>query len=97
MTVTTIDSREARSQWRSLLDATSAGDADVVITRYGKPVSVLIDYEDWLAIQEELDELRAVRRADVAYEEYLRDPSSARPYAEIRAELVAEGLLDEDV
>ncbi len=53
----------------------------------------MIDYEDWVALQDELDDLRAARRANEVYQEYLRDPSTARPWADIRAELVAEGLL----
>ncbi len=95
MTVSTLDSNDARAQWRSLLDQAGAGEADIVITRYGKPVATLIDYDDWIALQEELDDLRSARRANAIYREYLHDPSTARPWADIRAELVAEGLLDE--
>ena len=94
MTIATLDSNAARAQWRTLLDA--AAETDVVITRYGKPVSVMIDYDDWVALQEELDDLRAARRANAVYQEYLRDPSTARPWADIRAELIAEGLLDDE-
>ena len=94
MTVATLDSNEARAQWRNLLDRAGEGETDIVITRYGKPVATLIDYDDWVALQEELDDLRAGRRANAIYQEYLRDPSTARPWADIRAELVAEGLLD---
>ena len=81
-------------KWRELVDTAAAGVVDVVITRYGKPVVAVIDYDDFLALQEELDDLRAAKRADAAFEEYLRDPSSARPWDEIRAELIAEGKLD---
>jgi PHD/YefM family antitoxin component YafN of YafNO toxin-antitoxin module len=56
---------------------------------------VVISYADYEALQDELDDLRAARRAAAIYEEWKSDPSSARPYAEIRAELVAEGKLDE--
>lgn len=94
MTIATLDSNAARAQWRALLDA--AAETDVVITRYGKPVSVMIDYDDWVALQEELDDLRAARRANAVYQEYLRDSSTARPWADIRAELIAEGLLDDE-
>jgi hypothetical protein len=44
---------------------------------------VLIDYDDYIAWQEELDDLRAARRA------------AAPPWSEFNAELIAEGLLDE--
>ncbi len=94
MIITTLDSKEARTKWRDLLDATSAGEADVIITRYGKPAAVLIDYDDYIAWQEELDDLRAARRAAAAVREWEQDPTTARPWSEFKAELVAEGLLD---
>jgi prevent-host-death family protein len=92
---TTLDSNEARSRWREVLDA-GARKLDVIITRYGKPVSVMIDYEDYQAIREELEDLRAGQRAQIEFDEWLRDPSTARPFAEFEAELIAEGLLDAD-
>ncbi len=94
MTISTWDSNDARIKWREVIDTAASGGADVVIMRYGRPVVAVIDYEDFLALQEELDDLRAVKRADAVYEEYLRDPSSARPWDEIRAQLIAEGKLD---
>lgn len=96
MTITTLDSNAARARWRTLLDDAATGETDVVITRYGKPVTVMIDYDDWVALQDELGDLRAARRANLIYQEYLRDPSTARPWADIRAELIAEGLLDNE-
>ena len=94
MTVAAINSREARAKWRDLLDTASKGE-DLIIERNGKPVVALIAYGDFEALQEELDDLRAGRRASVAHEAWKRDPSRGRPYSEIRAELVAEGLLRE--
>lgn len=49
--------------------------------------------EDYVAstLAEEEDFGEAI----AAYERYRRDPTSARPYPEIRAELVAEGLIRE--
>lgn len=90
-----LDSNEARSRWREVLDAGSRK-VDVVITRYGKPVSVVIDYEDYEALRETLDDLRAGRRAQAELEEWLADPATARPYATFHAELVEEGMLDAD-
>ena len=94
MSIATWDSNDARIKWREMLDTAAAGVTDVVITRYGKPLVAVIDYEDFLALREELDDLRAARRADAIFEEYLRDPSSARPWDDIRSELVVEGRLD---
>ncbi len=45
--------------------------------------------------REDLDALKSAQWVAKIYEEWKRDPSTARPYAEIRSELVAEGLLDE--
>lgn len=95
MTVRVYDSNRARSQWRDVLDEASTGDTDVVVERYGKRVAVVIAYADYEALQDELDDLRAARRAAAIYEQWKRDPSSARSYPEIRAELVAEGKLNE--
>jgi prevent-host-death family protein len=94
-TYTTLDSNEARSRWREVLDA-GAKKLDVVITRYGKPVSVVIDYEDYAALQEELDELRAGQRAQAELDKWLKDPSIATPWDDFKAELAAKGVLDDE-
>lgn len=94
MEVTIWASRQARENWRKLLDMASDGKADVVITRHGKPAAALIDYDNYLVLQEELEELRSARRAQPALERWRQDPSSGRPYTEIRQELIADGLLD---
>ena len=92
--VTQVGSREARERWRDLLDAAVKGDSDTVIERNGKPVAALIPFELYEALLGEIDNLRAARRAAALYEEYKRDPSTARPWEEARAELLAEGLPD---
>jgi prevent-host-death family protein len=61
MPIQQLESRTARERWRELLDATTAGETDIVITRHGKPVTAMIRYEDYLAVQKELAELRAKR------------------------------------
>lgn len=94
MSIATWDSNDARIKWREVVDTAATGNMDVVITRYGKPVVAVIDYEDFLALQEELDDLRAAKRADALYEEYRRDPAAVRPWADVRADLIAEGRLD---
>ena len=47
-------------------------------------------------LHEESDDVRAAWRAAAAYEAWKQDPRLARPWEEIEAELVAEGLLDHD-
>ena len=95
MTVTVVASREARTQWRDILDKVYSGANDVVIERYGKPVATLIPYEDFEALSEYLEDLRLGREAGKRLEEWEKDSSSARPWREVEAELMEEGWLDE--
>ena len=93
MTVQIVKSDKARLQWRKILDAARAGH-DTVIEHYDTPTAVVIPYEDFLALQEELDDLRAARRAQVALEAWERDPSRGQPWEEVKAEMMRDGLLD---
>lgn len=90
MAVKVLKSDEARQQWRNLLDDVDAG-KDVVIERYTKPVAALISYEDFIALQEERDDLRAARRATAIPSEIEADPDRVRPRAEVRTELDVDG------
>jgi PHD/YefM family antitoxin component YafN of YafNO toxin-antitoxin module len=94
MTVTK-KSDEVRNSWRDMLDTVSRGDS-VVIERYNKPVAALIRYDIFLALQEEIEELKAAERARLSVEEWRRDPSTARSWEEVKAELTAEGVLNGD-
>lgn len=90
MSVTTIGSRAARQKWRDLLDAAYDGTTDTVIERNGKPIAVLIPYDDYVAIQEALEDWRAARRVAETYEVLRENPELGRSYAEIRASLADE-------
>ncbi len=94
MSIQRLESNRARAKWRDVLDVATAGTADVVIERYGKPVVAVIAYEDYMAVSDELDDLRAARRAAAIYEEWKQDPSTARPYTEFRDELLHQGVID---
>jgi len=85
-----VTSRDARQQWREILDDVAAGRSDITITRYGEPVAVLIPAEDYESLAEELEELRLGRIAEGAYAEYLANRESAAPYEEFRGELFEE-------
>lgn len=91
MVTTTVKSGEARIKWRDLLDQVLAGKGDVMIERNGKNVAVMIPAVDYEQIQEALEELRAAREAAAAYEEWKRNPSIARPWDELEAELGKTG------
>ena len=91
MVTTTVKSGEARIKWRDLLDQVLTGHGDVMIERNGKNVAVMIPVADYEQIQETLEELRAARSAAAAYEEWKRNPSVARPWDEVDAELGKAG------
>jgi len=95
MNVRVLSTNEARNKWRDVVDAVSGEQTCIVVERYGKPMVAVIAYADYVALQDELDDLQAARRAAPAYEAWRQNPSLGRPYSEIRKELVAEGLLDE--
>jgi prevent-host-death family protein len=59
MTLRTMSSEQARTEWRTLLDLASQGDIDVVIERHGKATAAVISYEMYRAIQSTLAEIRA--------------------------------------
>jgi prevent-host-death family protein len=62
MTVKTVDSNEARNNWREMLDTVMAQDVDIVVTRYNKPVVTMVSYEDYLIVQDDLVRRRAERK-----------------------------------
>ncbi len=85
-----VKSGEARAKWRDLLDQVFTGKSDVVIERNGKNVAVMIPAVDYEQIRETLEDMRAVREAAASYEEWKNDPSVARPWDEVDAELDIE-------
>ena len=94
MTVQLMKTGEARARWGEVLDAAQAGN-DTVIARGGKRVAVVIPHDDYLALLEELEDIRDARLALPELEAWRNDPVTGRPYSEIRTELVGDGLLDE--
>lgn len=87
MSTTKVKSGEARTKWRDLLDQVLTGKGDVVIERNGKSIAVLIPAVDYEQIREALEELRATREAAAAYEEWKRNPTVARSWDDVDAEL----------
>ena len=87
MPAKTMSSDEARSNWRRLLEGALTGDSDTIIERYGRPIGALIPFSDYIAVLETLEEMRLARQAMPALEEWQNDPSTARPWREVFAEL----------
>lgn len=94
MQTRTMKSEEARLAWRDILDSAGAGE-DVIIQRYNKPTAVLISYEDYIALLDELDEIRFARAAQASYDDWKRDPSTSIPWEEAKAQLAADSLSSE--
>jgi prevent-host-death family protein len=44
--VTTVSADQARVNWRDMLDSAFKGD-EIVIERYGKPLAVVVNYDEW--------------------------------------------------
>ena len=94
MATTVYSSDKARARWRDVIDAAVAGE-NVIIERYGKPAAAIIPYQDFLELEEMLEDLHDIREAQIALDEWRRDPSTARPWEDVKADLIADGLLDE--
>jgi prevent-host-death family protein len=90
-----MKSDEARLKWRDLIDRALSG-VDTIIERYNKPAAVVIPFEDYAALQEELEDLRAGRRAEAAYQEWIADPTTGEDWEKVKAELLAEGMPTSD-
>lgn len=73
----------------------TAAAPQLIVLEDGKPRYALIEYELYWALQEAIEEWYADQRASAEYEEWKRDPSTARPWAEVEADLIAEGVIDE--
>jgi prevent-host-death family protein len=58
MTLRTVSSEQARTEWRTLLDLASEGNVDIVIERHGKATAAVISYETYRALQPTLNEIR---------------------------------------
>ena len=85
-----IGSREARKEWREILDTVMTGDSDVLISRHGQEIAALIPARDYYAILEELEEIRLARLAENLYESYLEGKTPAKPYEEVRVEILED-------
>lgn len=78
----TISSDQARAKWRELLDMAAAGD-HIIIERYGKPVAVLVPYQDYAP-------QGMVREGTAVYRTPNWEAMKAELAAEIKADLLTE-------
>ena len=59
----TIASEEMRQSWGTTLDRVFKGDT-LAVQRFGRPMVVLVGYDAWKSIEDELAKLRRIVQAD---------------------------------
>jgi len=84
----TVSVSEARENLSDLLGRVQHGREDVTIERHGKPVAVMISVEA-MAYYEALEDAELTKMGEVAYAEYLADPSKAISHEQLWAEIEA--------
>jgi len=87
---TIVKSHLARKGWRSLLDQVLKGD-DVIIERSGVQIAALIPIKDYMAMQEDLADLRFAREAAEEYKTWKSNPETAEPWEQVKDDLT-EGM-----
>ena len=60
MEAVTMNSEQARREWREMLDHAYMDNQEVVIERYGKPIVAVVKYTQWQKTQERLEELELI-------------------------------------
>ena len=60
----TLNSEQARIQWRNLLDLASRGDTDIIIERHGQPTAAVLGYRQYRLLLNELEHLRTRASAE---------------------------------
>jgi len=67
----TVGSEDVRTSWGATLDKANAGREEIIIQRHGRPVAVLMSYDQWLAQRERHMALLAQREAQVDGGDYI--------------------------
>ncbi len=80
-----FSSDKARAKWREVLDTAVAGD-NVIIERYGKPVAVLISYQEFLGT---IDQSKQLHEETAVYEGIERQQAKNELLDELRSEWIA--------
>jgi prevent-host-death family protein len=71
MTVRTVKSDEARTNFRDILDDVQAGATEIVIERWNKPAAVLVNYQQWQALRRQRFALLDQRAAEIDAGDFL--------------------------
>jgi prevent-host-death family protein len=85
----TVSVSKLKDELSEYLNRAAYGGERIVVTSHDRPKAAVISVSD-LELLEELEDAQAAREALAAYRS-----GETVPYEEFRAELIAEGLLDE--
>lgn len=85
----TVSVSKLKDELSEYLNRAAYGGERIIVTSHDRPKAAVISVSD-LELLEELEDAQAAREALAAYR-----AGETVPYEEFRAELVAEGLLDE--
>ena len=87
MTIITVTSDSAHTNWQSTLDAVAAASAEVVIEQDGKPTATLVNYAQFEEMKRKLLILQGLQKADKHRHERLENPSSTITLTDLAAKL----------
>ena len=60
----------------------------------GKPIAIILPWEQYQALLERLEDLEDFVEADEAMAEYEQDPSTGRSWEDVEADLVTKGVFE---
>lgn len=83
-----------KAYWDGIFEDLSSGQ-NVIIRRNNKPMAVVIPYEDYLAIQETLENYQDGREAEAILARIKSGEEEVVPWEAVKAELFPEGLPDD--
>lgn len=83
----TYSSKDARQNWRKILDTILMRGQDILIERNGKPAAVIVPVEDYENIREALEEYREGLEAQALYDAWKAASEASVSIAEARQEL----------
>ncbi len=82
MRIKRVSSEEARTHLRDVMDEVTAGEAEIVIERHGKPTVAVISYKEYQRIQNERAQQELDQRTGARVVEANHVPASIGPYAD---------------
>ena len=82
-----VNSREARTKWRDLLDFIQNHNNEIIIERYGKPIGKLVPFQENVS---ESDTLPALKEAALGYQTAVLTPMNNQSSPNLRTDLIQQ-------